>query len=392
MKLIIFEDQKISFLFPFCENHASFEIKVGLYTNLERIVNLHNDNKGVVLIVRKEIEEITKKRFPDYVVNPEMLPEGKYFNGRSVCKDVKVGFQYIKNGMSLSDFYNKVSKIESKQDSKCPKINFLWDIFNYNDQFYLSDINIYKFNAISSFPSVSKLFETIKKRYDSAFLINEKNIIINEDSELKTGVIIDAEKSPVIIGKNVVVDIGALIQGPVFIDDNSYIAPGAKIRPGTFIGKNCKVGGEVSCSIFSNFSNKVHDGFLGHSFIGEWVNIGAGTNNSNLKNNYSSVKFNFHNKSAPTNTGKQFLGVFIGDYTRIGIATMFNAGTHIGLGSNVFGSGFQKKYISPFSWGENDKVDFDKFIVTCKSMKKRRNIKMSEADIRFLKKLYNKKI
>ena len=152
------------------------------------------------------------------------------------------------------------------------------------------------------------------------------------------------------------------------------------------------MGGEVSSSVISNFSNKVHDGFLGHSFIGEWVNIGAGTNNSNLKNNYSSVKFDFGDGNDSIITKEQFLGVFIGDYTRVGISTMFTAGTHIGLGSNIFGDGFQNKYIAPFSWGKNDKVDFDKFVITCEIIKKRRNIKMSKIDIDFLKELYNKNI
>ena len=208
----------------------------------------------------------------------------------------------------------------------------LWDIFTYNSKLLLNDISDYKFNAISSFPSVSKFFDTIQKKFDTATLINEKEIIINEDTEVRAGTIIDATKAPVIIGKNVIVDIGVLIQGPVFIDDNTYIAPGAKIRAGTFIGKNCKVGGEVSSSVICNFSNKVHDGFLGHSFIGEWVNIGAGTNNSNLKNNYSLVKIRIEDKIYPTE--QQFLGSLIGDYTRIAIGTNLNTGTFIGIGAN----------------------------------------------------------
>ena len=105
----------------------------------------------------------------------------------------------------------------------------------------------------------------------------------------------------------------------------------------------------MSCSIINDYSNKVHDGFLGHSFIGEWVNIGAGTNNSNLKNNYNKIKFNFGEKVIDTN--ETFLGSFIGDYTRIGISTMLNTGTYIGLGANIFGGGFQKQHITLFSWG-----------------------------------------
>ena len=213
--------------------------------------------------------------------------------------------------------------------------------------------------------------------------------MISETANIKEGVILDTSNGPIIINKGVNVNVGSLLQGPLFIDKNSYIALGAKIRPGTMIGQNCKVGGEVSNSIFYQNSNKVHDGFIGDSFIGEWVNIGAGTNNSNLKNNYSNIKFSFNGKDS-IDTGCQFLGAMIGDYTRIGISSMLTAGSYIGLGSNIFGSGFQDKYIPSFTWGQDGmKTDFDKFVNTCKKMYSRRDKELSEIEIEFLRLLYN---
>ena len=141
-------------------------------------------------------------------------------------------------------------------------------------------------------------------------------------------------------------------------------------------------------AIFHGYSNKVHDGFLGNSYIGEWVNLGANTNNSNLKNNYGKIKFQFNNQILETN--KLFLGTMIGDFTRTGISTMINTGSNIGLGSNIFGGGFQNKYINSFSWGEKDIVDFNKFIETVKIMKDRRNEKISKTEVSFLKKIYYK--
>ena len=179
------------------------------------------------------------------------------------------------------------------------------------------------------------------------FFINESKIVINKTAKIRPGCILDANKGPIIIDENVLVDIGSKIQGPVYIDKNSYISPGAKIRSMTLIGPGCKVGGEISNSIFHANSNKVHDGFLGHCYVGEWVNIGAGTNNSNLKNNYSNIKFIFKDKQIDTE--RIFLGSMIGDFVRIGISTMLNTGTYIGIGSNVFGAGFQNKFIAPFS-------------------------------------------
>ena len=185
------------------------------------------------------------------------------------------------------------------------------------------------------------------------------------------------------------VDIGALVQGPVYIGKNSKINPGAKLRGNIAIGTTCKVGGEVEDVIIHAYSNKQHDGFLGHSYIGEWVNIGANTNNSDLKNNYSTIRINL-SKDLEINTMQQFLGVLIGDYSKSGISTMFNSGTVVGLGANVFGSDFQPKYIESFSWGGGEnQTDFDKFIETCERVKSRRNMELTSAERKFLKNLYS---
>ena len=173
------------------------------------------------------------------------------------------------------------------------KIDFIWDA-------------IYLFNEIiiNDFKKIDK--KSLKK-YDDVIFIKSNLIHIGDNVTLKPGVIIDASNGPVFIKNNVTIDIGSLVQGPVLIDDNSYISLGAKIRSGTLIGPNCKIGGEITNSIFHGKSNKVHDGFIGHSYIGEWVNIGAGTNNSNLKNNYSNVKFDFGKKIIDSK--ENFLGI-----------------------------------------------------------------------------------
>ena len=180
---------------------------------------------------------------------------------------------------------------------------------------------------------------------------------------------------------------GSIIQGPIYIDCDSVINNGAKLKGNILVGPKCKLGGEITDSIFLGYSNKQHDGFLGHSFIGEWVNIGANTNNSNLKNNYGKIRFHFPENIK--NTNRMFLGVMIGDYTRIGISTMINTGSYFGLGSNIFGSGFQDKYIKSFSWGNNDVTEFNKLIETIKIMKSRRSESLKDSEISFLKNLYN---
>ncbi len=163
--------------------------------------------------------------------------------------------------------------------------------------------------------------------------------------------ILNAESGPIYIGKNAVVQEGSTIQGPFALGEGAILSQGAKIRPGTTIGPFCKVGGEVSSSVFFARSNKGHDGYLGNSVIGEWCNLGANTNNSNLKNDYKTVKLFSHATRELEDTGQVFCGLFMGDYSKSGINTMFITGTVTGVHVNVFGAGFQEKFIPSFSWG-----------------------------------------
>ena len=149
----------------------------------------------------------------------------------------------------------------------------------------------------------------------------------------------------------------------------------------------CKVGGELIENNFLGYSNKVHDGFLGHSYIGEWVNIGAGTNNSNLKNNYNPIKVRVDNHIYETEL--QFLGSLIGDYSRIAIGTNLNTGTIIGIGSNVFEHQFTNNYIPPFSWGADEKVEIEKLLDTISKMQKRRGKNISLLEKESIERIYS---
>jgi UDP-N-acetylglucosamine diphosphorylase/glucosamine-1-phosphate N-acetyltransferase len=383
MNLIIYEDYLTEQIKPFSINHAIFEIKTGLYSNLERFVNSFPKHK-IYLIVRNEIEDVVRYKFPKFTVNPKVLPSAKCINSKVIWSDdyinlfTKESLLYFHNESSISidDFNKKVRSLKYIKDDSVIKIDFIWD-------------TIYLFNEliINDFKKIDK--KPIKK-YDDVKFIKSNLIHIGDNVTLKPGVIIDASNGPVFIKDNVTIDIGSLVQGPVLIDSNSYISLGAKIRSGTLIGPNCKIGGEITNSIFHGKSNKVHDGFIGHSYIGEWVNIGAGTNNSNLKNNYSNVKFDFGKKIIDSK--KIFLGTMIGDFSRISISTSINTGTFIGLGSNIFNHSFNKKFVASFSWGNSEKVDFDKFIKTCNMALQRRNSQLHDSELKLLKYLYKKMI
>jgi len=200
------------------------------------------------------------------------------------------------------------------------------------------------------------------------------------------------DDGPIFIEEGVDIMEGAMIRGPVHICKGSVIKMGAKIYGPTIIGPFCKIAGEVSNSIFLGFSNKAHDGFLGHSIIGEWCNIGAGTSNSNLKNNYDTVKMCDYSEKFFKDSKQQFLGLYMGDHSKCAINTSFNTGTTVGVNCNIFGSGFPRNYIPSFSWGGASgykEYDIDKALQTVRIVMKRRSIDMSLDYEKMLKEVFN---
>lgn len=214
-----------------------------------------------------------------------------------------------------------------------------------------------------------------------------ENIFVEEGASIKAA-IINAENGPVYIGKNATIQEGAIIIGPFSADEGSIVAWGSKMRANTTLGPYCRAGGEVGNSILSAYSNKAHDGFLGNSVVGEWCNLGANTNNSNLKNDYSDVKLYSYVTNQLEKSGELFCGLFMGDYTKAGISTMFNTGTVVGTCSNVFGAGFQDKHIPSFKWGGVDSgyalYRFDKAMQVINETMKRRDKQLTETDLQIL--------
>jgi UDP-N-acetylglucosamine diphosphorylase/glucosamine-1-phosphate N-acetyltransferase len=203
----------------------------------------------------------------------------------------------------------------------------------------------------------------------------DRNIFIEEGVDIKAAVI-NAENGPVYIGKNASLQEGAVIRGPAAILEGAVLSMGAKIRENTTIGPYSKIGGEVKNSIVFGSSNKAHEGYLGNSVIGEWCNLGADTNCSNLKNNYSNVRVWDYLTNSFQDSGQQFCGVFMGDHSKTSIGTMINTGSVIGVSANVFGEGLTPKFIPSFSWGgykNNKTYEFQKAMSSAGKMMARRN-------------------
>ncbi|HHT9130185.1 MAG TPA: glucose-1-phosphate thymidylyltransferase, partial [Candidatus Brocadiaceae bacterium] len=254
-------------------------------------------------------------------------------------------------------------------DTHVPIINYFWDIIKYNKSQIERDFVLFvKKGSISG------------KLYEGVYLINKEQIFIGEGSGIKPCCVLDAEKGPIYIGYHVAIAPNTTIEGPVCIGNHSVVQSNSKLRGGTNIGEGCKVGGEISNTIFHCSSNKQHDGFLGDSYIGSWVNIGADTVNSNLLNTYGNVKVEFEGDIINTNT--MFLGMAMGDYTKTAINTTIMTGSIFGFACNI-ASSHVPKYLPSFTWyvDQIKKVHLlEKALDAAKIVMKRRNKDMTASE------------
>ncbi len=232
---------------------------------------------------------------------------------------------------------------------------------------------------------------------DGETIISKTNQIIGEPPIMMKGAkatacIFNSTHGPIYIGENVEIMEGSMLRGPLAICDGAVVKMGAKIYGDTTIGPGCKVGGEITNSVFFANSNKAHDGYVGNSVIGEWCNLGADTNTSNLKNTYGDISVYNYAISGIENTGMQFHGLIMGDHSKCGINTMFNTGTVVGVCANVYGGGFPKKFVPDFSWGGPEGVteyQFDKALETISNVYKRRTRTVSPEESGVLQHIFN---
>ncbi|MRT17347.1 glucose-1-phosphate thymidylyltransferase [Vitellibacter sp. q18] len=258
------------------------------------------------------------------------------------------------------------------------RIAHTWDIFSKNGQ------------------AIQRDFEMLTKGRKSqpipegVWAKNPENIFIEEGATLEFCTL-NASEGPIYIGKHAEIMEGALIRGPFALCEHASVKMGAKIYTNTTIGPHSKVGGEVNNSVIFGYSNKGHDGFLGNSVLGEWCNLGADSNNSNLKNNYAEVRLWDYETEGFARTGLQFCGLMMGDHSKCGINTMFNTGTVVGVSANIFGSGFPRNFVPSFSWGGSGgftTYKTDKAFEVAKVVMSRRNIEFSEVDAKILEHVF----
>jgi len=291
------------------------------------------------------------------------------------CEDYVVAMKKSKEDfISATD---DAEKIEGTKDFI--KINNLWDIFAFNDQALRED-----FALITKDRQSAKLSSSNR-------VLGEENIFVEEGAKVECACL-NANKSPIYIGKEAEIMEGSVIRGPFAMCEHSVVKLNAKIYGATTLGPHVKVGGELANVVIFGYSNKAHDGFIGNSVIGEWCNIGADTNASNLKNTYEEVRLWDIEQNTFVPTGQVFCGTIFADHSKCGINTMFNTGTVVGISSNIFGAGYQRNFIPSFAWGGTNGLklyELNKSIEVAEKMMLRRNIVMSQQDKDILTHVYN---
>ncbi|MDC0552259.1 GlmU family protein [Flavobacteriaceae bacterium] len=374
MNYILFDGPSRNNFLPLTYTRPVAEIRVGILTIREKWEAFLESTITFVT------EDYLSEKFPmvefdkNIFINASFLPNAKIVN---LIINLKPN-ELINSGNDLIAFYANESQDEVDLDS-FTKIEYNEKVLHINS---LTDI--FKINSLA----IEEDFKLLTKNRDSSKISNTNNLINSDNIFLEEGVsmeysTLNASNGPIYISKNCEIMEGSLIRGPFAMCENSTLKLGSKIYGGTTIGPNCKIGGEVKNSVVIGNSNKGHDGFLGNSLIGEWCNLGADTNTSNLKNNYKDIKIWNYDSNKFSSTGEQFCGLIMGDHSKSGINTMFNTGTVVGVCSNVFGSGFPRNFIPSFSWGGNkgfSNYKIEKAFEVNDIVMKRRNCDFSDKD------------
>ena len=342
MNYILFDGTVRNALLPFTYTKPVADLRIGILTIREKW------EKHLGFTTTTLTEEYLEEKYPMVEMEQNIMINASFLPSRALVekiKGLKENQAIFKNDEVIAFFTTETQEdvnfdtYDQKEfDFDVLKINNTWDIFSLNDQAISDD-----FELITGGRKSQSIPEGVQ-------CINQKNIFIEEGAEILFSVL-NAAEGPIYIGKDSLVMEGSLIRGPFSLGNNSVVKMGAKIYGATTVGPYCTVGGEVKNSVLMAYSNKGHEGYLGNSVLGEWCNIGADSNNSNLKNNYSEVRLWSYETENFAKTGLQFCGLMMGDHSKCAINTMFNTGTLIGVSSNIYGSNFPRNFVPSFSWG-----------------------------------------
>ena len=382
MNYILFDGTVRAALLPFTYTRPVAEIRIGILTIREKW------EKYLGFTTTTLTEEYLSEKYPmvemdvNIMINASFLPN-------SVLADMVQDLapnQAIFQGEEVIAFYTNDTQEEVDFDSyeiiefneECQTVQHTWDIFAKNDAALREDFELITKDRNS---------QPIPK---SVNVLCPENIFIEEGAKLEF-VTLNASTGPIYIGKNAEIMEGSVIRGPFALCEFGRVKLASKVYGATTVGPHSVIGGEVNNSVLFGYSNKGHDGFLGNSVLGEWCNIGADSNNSNLKNNYEEVRLWSYETEGFARTGLQFCGLMMGDHSKCGINTMFNTGTVVGISANIFGSGFPRNFVPSYSWG--GAAGFSTYLTskafqTAKIVMARRQVEFSDQDAKILEHVF----
>ncbi|MCK5171545.1 MAG: GlmU family protein [Bacteroidales bacterium] len=388
MNYILFDDKSWDNLLPLTFTRPVCEVRSGILTIKEKWEKHLNVKMSYFTQEYLQIKYKLNIEQENILINGSVIPNSRLLND---LENLNLNEALVKNGKiiavkleqkSVSSFnysdLNKYNKKDYKED--IIEITWPWDIFRLNGENIKSD-----FELLTKGRKSEKLSTTNN-------VLGAENIFIEEGAKIEFATL-NANTGPIYIGNDTEIMENSVIRGPFALCDHSVLKISAKIYGPTTIGPHSKVGGEVNNSVIFGYSNKAHDGFLGNSVIGEWCNLGADTNNSNLKNNYAEVRVWNYETGRFIQTGLQFCGLIMGDHSKCAINTMFNTGTVVGVNANIFGEGFPRNFVSSFSWGGAHGFTvygINKAFEVAEKVMERRNIKLDETEKNILKEIFER--
>lgn len=383
--LCVYEDEGSAGFGPLADLRPIFDLRCGRHTLLGKLRRRH-PREAIALWVREELAEVTAETHPDCTVNARVSPPCLFVSGRAILRQKLpvagaeaaftvsgrvVAFRLNKPRVWRPGALGRIQLDLPEQPIDATVVSHPWDIIELTP----SELNV-----------------EFQRRTGSAGLPRQvtligpaSRLILASDARVWPGVVISTETGPVCIDSCAQIRPGSFVEGPCYVGTGTVI-DGARIRPGCSFGPDCRIGGEVEASVFQAYSNKHHDGFIGHSFIGEWVNLGALTTCSDLKSAYKPVAVTINGRSM--DTGLLKVGCFVGDHAKTAIGTLLNTGSVVGTFANWFEPGLSPKTIPAFAWGRSERWQLEAAIECARQVMSRRDRELTPAVERLLRRLF----
>lgn len=396
--ICIFEDEGYKNFLPLTYFRPIYDLRCGILTIKEKIQKYFGEADYILFtreylanyereLREEKVNELTNEKI--LFINSRVLPDLEFakivskndddelfINGDNIVA-AKLSGENISKFISDNEITDSIENFDCKKTEVDSKLfEYPWELISENGKEIIKDIELLS-------P------EKPNNNIEGVHLIHSDDIYIGKDVNIKPNVVLDASEGPIFIDDDAKIFPNSYIVGPVYIGKKSLVKASSQIYHDTTIGPVCKVGGEIENSIIHSYSNKQHEGFLGHAYLGSWINIGASSNNSDLKNDYGKIKVLLNGNEI--DTGLQFVGLIMGDHSKCAINTAFNTGTIVGVSCNIYGAGFPDRYIPSFSWGGSEgfrEYHLRKAAEVAKIVKSRRNINMSTADLEVFKHVF----